>query len=83
VIEAFHWAANAGNIISALRNAGISLAPLAVTDRIDGLRKPYSVCAVTLETYRCLAGNDDKDCVPGLESDKEEFDEEKEAPSDD
>jgi hypothetical protein len=77
VIDAFHCAANAGNIISAFCNAGISLTPVTVTDPVDELQKPYPVCVVTPETCRCLVGNDDdEDYISDPESDEEESDEE-------
>jgi hypothetical protein len=77
VIDAFHSAANAGNIMSAFRNAGISLTPVTVTGPLDGLQKPYPVCVVTPETYRCMVGNDDdEDYIPEPESNEEKSDEE-------
>jgi hypothetical protein len=83
VIDASHSAANAGNIISAFRNARISPTPMAVTDAIDELRKPYPVWVVTPETCGYLAGKSgDEDYVSGLESDEEEFDEEEDASGD-
>jgi hypothetical protein len=83
VIDAFHSAANAWNIISALRNAEISLTPVTVVDPIDGLSKPYPVCVVTPETCRCFVCNDDEDYVPNIESDEEQSDEGEDAPSGD